>query len=186
MRRLAASLGLCAMAACKHAPPPEPRVVDLSHDFGADTIYWPTEEGFVHEPGSAGQTAGGYYYEADAGEWDTFGILTIRLAKDGVRQEIYRVQIVAYDPYEAPATAADRIADHTLRRNTDNVEASSDGDAVDQRSLYGAVAQHVHKKETLTGPDRLRVYESDDTTTLADIALTTDAAADPITAMDPP
>ena len=60
MRRLAASLGLCAMAACKHAPPPEPRVVDLSHDFGADTIYWPTEEGFVHEPGSAGQTAGGY------------------------------------------------------------------------------------------------------------------------------
>lgn len=40
------------------------RVVDLSHAFDAETIYWPTEEGFVHERGFAGMTDGGYYYEA--------------------------------------------------------------------------------------------------------------------------
>jgi kynurenine formamidase len=39
-------------------------MVDLSHAFTADTIYWPTEEGFVLERGFAGITDGGYYYEA--------------------------------------------------------------------------------------------------------------------------
>jgi len=39
-------------------------VVDLSHAFDDATIYWPTEEGFVHEKGPAGETPGGYYYEA--------------------------------------------------------------------------------------------------------------------------
>jgi kynurenine formamidase len=39
-------------------------VIDLSHAFDAQTIFWPTEEGFVLERGSAGITAGGYYYEA--------------------------------------------------------------------------------------------------------------------------
>ena len=39
-------------------------VVDLTHSFDADTIYWPTEEGFVLETGFAGQAEGGYYYEA--------------------------------------------------------------------------------------------------------------------------
>jgi len=38
--------------------------VDLTHPFDADTIYWPTEEGFVLERGEAGVTEGGYYYEA--------------------------------------------------------------------------------------------------------------------------
>lgn len=63
LRAFAASLLLFAATGCRHAPP-EPRVLDLSYDFGADTIYWPTEEGFVHELGPAGDTAGGYYYEA--------------------------------------------------------------------------------------------------------------------------
>ena len=39
-------------------------LVDLTHAFDADTIYWPTEEGFVLERGPAGVTPGGYYYEA--------------------------------------------------------------------------------------------------------------------------
>ena len=38
--------------------------VDLTHPFDADTIYWPTEEGFVLERGSAGRTEAGYWYEA--------------------------------------------------------------------------------------------------------------------------
>ena len=38
--------------------------VDLTHPFDADTIFWPTEEGFVLERGSAGRTEAGYWYEA--------------------------------------------------------------------------------------------------------------------------
>lgn len=66
-------IALLALAACgaeSDAPPPR-RVVDLTHAFDADTVYWPTEEGFVHEQGTAGVVepegpgdAGGYWYAA--------------------------------------------------------------------------------------------------------------------------
>ena len=38
--------------------------VDLSHDFAADTIYWPTAEPFKLETVSAGVNEKGYYYSA--------------------------------------------------------------------------------------------------------------------------
>jgi kynurenine formamidase len=46
------------------AAPPARRLVDLTHVFDSETVYWPTEEGFVLERGFAGVTQGGYYYEA--------------------------------------------------------------------------------------------------------------------------
>jgi kynurenine formamidase len=58
---LAAS-GCAAPGAVPLAPD---RVVDLSHPFGAETIFWPTEEGFVLEPGFAGHTEAGYWYAAN-------------------------------------------------------------------------------------------------------------------------
>ena len=40
-------------------------VIDLTHAFGEDTIYWPTDtEGFVLETVSQGMTDAGYWYEA--------------------------------------------------------------------------------------------------------------------------
>jgi kynurenine formamidase len=57
------------LLACAAAEPPSPqpgRIVDLTHAFDESTIYWPTEEGFVLERGTAGVTPGGYYYEAHA------------------------------------------------------------------------------------------------------------------------
>jgi kynurenine formamidase len=39
--------------------------IDLSHDFSAQTIYWPTAKPFELEVVSAQQTAGGYYYAAN-------------------------------------------------------------------------------------------------------------------------
>jgi kynurenine formamidase len=40
-------------------------LVDLTHPFGSETLYWPTAaEGFVLERGFAGLTEGGWYYEA--------------------------------------------------------------------------------------------------------------------------
>jgi kynurenine formamidase len=40
------------------------RALDLTHPFDAETIYWPTEEGFVLERGSEGRTEAGYWYAA--------------------------------------------------------------------------------------------------------------------------
>jgi kynurenine formamidase len=61
---LAPAIALLACASAPRAPLPPGRVVDLTHPFDATTIYWPTEEGFVHERGFAGRTAQGHWYEA--------------------------------------------------------------------------------------------------------------------------
>jgi kynurenine formamidase len=41
------------------------RWVDLTHAFGPETIYWPTERGFVLEQEFAGPNPQGYYYAAN-------------------------------------------------------------------------------------------------------------------------
>jgi kynurenine formamidase len=41
------------------------RWIDLTHSFDAETIYWPTEQGFRFERGTAGPTPRGYYYAAN-------------------------------------------------------------------------------------------------------------------------
>jgi kynurenine formamidase len=61
--RLAWTLAL-VLAGCAAPPQQGTRIVDLSHVFDADTIYWPTEEGFVLERGFEGVTEGGYWYAA--------------------------------------------------------------------------------------------------------------------------
>jgi kynurenine formamidase len=55
-----------ALAACRAPAPalPAGRLVDLTHGFGGETLYWPTEDGFVLEEGFRGVTERGYYYEA--------------------------------------------------------------------------------------------------------------------------
>jgi kynurenine formamidase len=40
-------------------------IVDMTHSFSAETIYWPTEDGFELEVGSDGITDGGYYYASN-------------------------------------------------------------------------------------------------------------------------
>ena len=39
--------------------------IDLTHPFGVDTIFWPTEKGFQFDPGNNGPTPKGYYYAAN-------------------------------------------------------------------------------------------------------------------------
>ena len=43
---------------------PEGRLVDMSHPYNEDTIYWPTEKGFQKTTGFEGITDKGYYYSA--------------------------------------------------------------------------------------------------------------------------
>ena len=44
---------------------PEGRLIDLTHTFSPDTIYWPTAKPFTFEKVSDGVTPGGYYYSAN-------------------------------------------------------------------------------------------------------------------------
>ena len=58
-----------AAAACSR-PPDQPKfpigaLVDLSHDYGEDTVFWPTAESFKLEKVADGMTPGGYYYAAN-------------------------------------------------------------------------------------------------------------------------
>lgn len=39
--------------------------IDLSHDFSAETIYWPTAQGFVLQSEFHGRTPGGFFYDAN-------------------------------------------------------------------------------------------------------------------------
>ncbi len=41
------------------------RWLDLSHDFSAQTLYWPTADGFALETEFRGMTPGGYFYAAN-------------------------------------------------------------------------------------------------------------------------
>ena len=65
------------LAACTAPPPEEPfaasipesvanwRTIDLSHSYGADTLYWPTDtRGFDLETLAEGETEAGYFYAA--------------------------------------------------------------------------------------------------------------------------
>ncbi len=60
------SLGVLALAGCADKTElPSGKLIDLTHSFDEQTIYWPTEEGFEFERGQAGVTEKGYYYAAN-------------------------------------------------------------------------------------------------------------------------
>lgn len=67
MKRTCFLLFLCVISACSKPAPnfPAGKIIDLSHPFNAQTIYWPTEDGFKFEKGPDGVTPQGYYYAAN-------------------------------------------------------------------------------------------------------------------------
>jgi kynurenine formamidase len=67
---LLASLTACQPPAAMRGGPARPtiplgKILDLTHSFNADTIFWPTEKGFDFQPGNNGVTDKGYYYAAN-------------------------------------------------------------------------------------------------------------------------
>lgn len=74
--KLSFTLLLLSLSAC-HPPDPvrggvvgpknlfDGKLLDLTHPFNADTIFWPTEKGFDFQPGNNGVTEKGYYYAAN-------------------------------------------------------------------------------------------------------------------------
>jgi kynurenine formamidase len=53
-------------AAASPAASDATRIIDLTHPFDADTIYWPTEAGFTMKQGAHGVTDKGYFYASNA------------------------------------------------------------------------------------------------------------------------
>jgi kynurenine formamidase len=67
--RLLTYAALAGLLACRAEPRPDPLAdgtwIDLSHDFSAETVYWPTARPFTLEVVSAQRTPAGYYYAAN-------------------------------------------------------------------------------------------------------------------------
>ena len=42
------------------------RIIDLTHSFDAETVYWPTASGFELDVDFKGMTEAGFYYEANS------------------------------------------------------------------------------------------------------------------------
>ncbi len=57
-------LALCALL-LQAAVASERRLVDLTHAYDTDTVYWPTADGFDLEVDFRGTTEAGFYYEAN-------------------------------------------------------------------------------------------------------------------------
>lgn len=79
---------------------------------------------------------------------------------------------------------ADKIADHVLRRHTDTVETSADGDALQYQSLYGAITMLTHRREV--SGQNLLVYKSNGTDLIATVPLTIDGTGLPIVGVSNP
>src|ERR687889_2124073 len=71
MKRTAALFALCLVSAltfscgAKEADPFAGRLVDLSHAYDEQTVFWPTADGFKLEKVADGVTPAGYYYAAN-------------------------------------------------------------------------------------------------------------------------
>jgi kynurenine formamidase len=62
---LAAFIALTAAVGAAAVEIDAAKVVDLTYPFGAETIYWPTAQGFRLDVVSHGETPGHYWYEAN-------------------------------------------------------------------------------------------------------------------------
>ena len=136
------------------------------------------------------RTDGLYWYEPTTGEIDTAGGLVVKFEKTGIDTAFALAQVrpplesgdFASGAIAAAAIssgAANKIADHTLRRTSANVEASSDGDTLNWQSLYGATAKQTNTI-SVSGSN-LNVYKADGSTLLKAQSLTTSSGAAPIT-----
>ncbi len=92
---------------------------------------------------------------------------------------LYRTYLVAGEENKNS-----KIADTVLRRPFGTARTSATGDTVTARSLLGMMARFVNKWEVVAGD--LVIYLENDSTPFVTIPLTSDDAAEPIIAMDPP
>lgn len=131
---------------------------------------------YIHDPSALAVWAD--FMILPANVWDSlFGADKLQVHADEITTGLITAAAVS-------AGAADKVADHVMRRTTANVEASSDGDTLGHRSLYGAVASARHKR-TRSGSTVVTMKANDSTTLVID-TITSSSSVDPITEVDPP
>lgn len=123
--------------------------------------------------GSVGSVTGnvGGNVTGSVGSVATGGITAASIASDAIGTS------------ELSDAAANKIADHILRRALADARASADGDAVVFRSILGAMSKLVNKV-AVDGADLEIFDETDAGTPFGVQAITTNGAAEPITALD--
>lgn len=101
-------------------------IVDMTHSFDADTIYWPTEQGFELETGFDGMTDGGYYYTSNRFAAADHGGTHLDAPKHFARGRQSADQ-VPLDRLMGPACVIDAsataLADPDYRLQPDDIEA---------------------------------------------------------------
>jgi len=107
-------------------------------------------------------------------------LIDAQIAASGIAAS--NLSACAIDSFGLAATAANKIADHILRREWGDAASSVDGDSSVFRSLLGAVAKLVNKIDVTSGS--LVVYEADDSTTFGTQGVTACNAASPIVTLD--
>ncbi len=125
MRSLAVML-LLVTANASAAGLPKGGIVDLSHPYDSDTIYWPTESGFELKSEHDGPTPGGFYYRSNALSTPEHGGTHIdapaHFSKDG-----RTVDAIPLDQLVGTAVLVDVSrkcdADHDYRIAVDDLEA---------------------------------------------------------------
>lgn len=142
MRYLPTFLVLLLLAACaaeeppsQPAPFPNGEIIDLTHSFDEETIYWPTAEGFELDTTFQGYTDEEYYYEAfsfcAAEHGGTHLDAPIHFAEGQ-----QRVDEIDLDRLMGPAVVVD-VSDEALEERDYQIEV---GDLEDWEAEHGPIA----------------------------------------------
>ena len=141
---------------------PKGQIVDLTHDYSSETIYWPTEEGFKLDVGFEGMTEKGYYYSAKKFSAPEHGgthmDAPIHFAKDGKTiDEISLEQLIR------PAVIID-VSKETLKNRDYQISIR---DFAIWESSYGKIYDEtivlLHTGYGRYWPDRLKYLGTDKT-----------------------
>lgn len=106
------------------------------------------------------------------------GVMTVDRPWDPVPDEFSTLDLRV--PDSLSEGERDAIADVSLRRTMANVEASAVGESLSEASLYGLI-QRARKSSMVAHAGKHTVYKNDGTTELAQISITEDVDANPIT-----
>lgn len=144
--------------------------------------------GFAAIANSVSQVGNGWYkFTLTTTETNTEGALVISATATGCAPWREKLMVVGdladYIQTDLAATLdsteRNAIADHVIRRNFANVESSSDGDTLTQKSLIGAGAKLTHK--VVVSGSNLVIYKTDGTTSFYSLPIVTSASAELIT-----
>lgn len=119
--------------------------------------------------------SGGRLYRSD-------DMTVIATTSGSIHMDPNRVYLT--DGISTTQDAYNNLADTFLRRSTANAEASTFGDPISLKSMYGMVAQGTHNTYVNDSTNKLVVTKSNETTVLGTRSITNSPNAQPITGLN--